>query len=263
MIPKIIHYCWLSDDPYPDKIRKCIESWHQYLPDYEFILWNRTNFDIDSVVWTKQAFDKKKYAFAADYIRAFALKNYGGIYLDLDVEVLKPFDDLLKLPYFIGLERYELSNSIEAAVLGAEKNHPIFSILLEYYENRPFILDDGQMDTLPLPNIIKGCLKKHNYHIKKIKDVEHFDFSDKVVSILPSYYFSPKDNRINKIKVTSQTYSIHHFEGSWTTKKTTSFPYLLQRIAGDKIYYFFIAQPFFIVKDYFRKVIMINATKCL
>ena len=60
MIPKIIHYCWLSNDPYPDKIRKCLESWHRYLPDYKFILWNRDSFDIDSVTWTKQAFERKK-----------------------------------------------------------------------------------------------------------------------------------------------------------------------------------------------------------
>lgn len=121
MIPKIIHYCWLSNDPYPDKIRKCLESWHRYLPDYKFILWNRDSFDIDSVTWTKQAFERKKYAFAADYIRIWALKNYGGIYLDLDVEVLKKFDDLLELPYFMGIERYELTNAVEAAVLGTEK----------------------------------------------------------------------------------------------------------------------------------------------
>lgn len=78
MIPKVIHYCWLSDEPYPDGILACIYSWKKYLPDYEFKLWNFKCFDIDSSQWVKTAFYAGKYAFASDYIRAYALYNYGG-----------------------------------------------------------------------------------------------------------------------------------------------------------------------------------------
>ena len=82
MIPKRIHLCWLSGDPYPQKIQKCIDSWKVHLPDYEIMLWDLKRFDIAQVPWVEQAFRVKKYAFAADYIRLYALYNYGGIYLD-------------------------------------------------------------------------------------------------------------------------------------------------------------------------------------
>lgn len=99
MIPKIIHLCWLSGDPYPPKIQKCLESWKKFLPEYEVMLWDGNRFDLNSSSWVAQAF-AKKYAFAADYIRMYALYHYGGIYLDSDVEVLKSFDELLTLPLF-------------------------------------------------------------------------------------------------------------------------------------------------------------------
>ena len=97
MIPKIIHYCWLSSDPIPLQFEEYIKSWKVHLPDYEFMLWNFDTFDIDESIWVKEAFENKKYAFAADYIRLFAVYNYGGIYLDKDVELLKSFDPFLEL----------------------------------------------------------------------------------------------------------------------------------------------------------------------
>ena len=119
MIPKIIHYCWLSNNPYPEEIVNCINSWKKYLPDYQLMLWNFDRFDIDSSIWVKQAYETKKYAFASDYLRLYALYNYGGIYLDVDVEVINSFDNLLDLPYFIGEEN--TIYAIEAATIGAEK----------------------------------------------------------------------------------------------------------------------------------------------
>ena len=89
MIPKVIHYCWLSDDPMPEESIRYIESWKKILTDYEFVLWDKNRFDIESVLWVKEAYYQKKYAFAADYIRLYAVYNYGGIYLDTDVEVVK------------------------------------------------------------------------------------------------------------------------------------------------------------------------------
>ena len=123
MIPKTIHFCWLSSDPYPEKIQHCINSWKRFLPDYEFVHWNFDRFPRGKSLWVDQAFDSHKYAYAADYIRLYALYNYGGIYLDTDVEVLKSFDDLLSLPYFIGQEPSE--TGIEAAVLGFEKGNKL------------------------------------------------------------------------------------------------------------------------------------------
>lgn len=92
MIPKVIHFCWLSNEPYPDLIKKCIESWKEKLPDYAIKKWDTTNFDVTSVPFVKEAYECKKWAFAADYIRLHALYTEGGIYLDSDVRVLKSFD---------------------------------------------------------------------------------------------------------------------------------------------------------------------------
>ena len=118
MIPKIIHLCWLSGDPYPRKIQDCLDSWKKHLPSYEIILWDTKRFNIHEVPWVEQAFNTKKYAFAADYIRLYALYHHGGIYLDSDVEILKSLDNFLELPYFVGAET---SGTIEAAILEPKK----------------------------------------------------------------------------------------------------------------------------------------------
>ena len=115
MIPKKIHYCWLSNDVMPEKLQRCIESWKINLPDYEIIKWDLTKFPLEKNIWVRQAYERKKYAFAADYIRIYALVTEGGIYLDSDVEVLKPFDDLLHLPFFICKENSP--QGIEAATI--------------------------------------------------------------------------------------------------------------------------------------------------
>lgn len=200
-IPKIIHYCWLSEEPYPELVRRCMQSWKEKLPDYELALWDMSRFDISSVPWVEQACAAKKWAFAADYIRLYALYNYGGIYLDSDVEVLKPFDDLLGRPYFFGREhtpdRIENQDSIEAATMGAEKELPFLKKVMDFYEGHEFIDADGNLDTTTLPTILARKLKGEN------------------LEILPMDYFSPKNTRTLELKITGNTYSIHHFNGSW------------------------------------------------
>lgn len=196
MIPKIIHLCWLSGDPYPPLIEKCIESWKRILPDYSIKIWNTRTIDIESNLWLKQAFSSKKYAFAADYIRFYALYNYGGIYLDADVEVLKSFNNLLDTQYFIG---EEAGGDVEAAVMGAEKGIDWVKECLDYYDERPFIKPDGSYDLRPVPLLINS--KVHKYNLK----------------VLPYTLFSPKDYNIGQVDVTKDTYCIHHFDGKWVT----------------------------------------------
>jgi mannosyltransferase OCH1-like enzyme len=123
MIPKIIHYCWLSDDPVPADYERCTATWKAKLPSYEFMLWDAKRFDINSVIWVKQAFEVGLYAFAADYIRLYAVYNYGGIYLDMDMEAVKPFDPLLRSGLMLAYENHK-SKNIEAGCFGAEKGHP-------------------------------------------------------------------------------------------------------------------------------------------
>lgn len=212
MIPKVIHYCWLSDDPLPDKLQYCINSWHKYLPDYKVIRWDLKRFPLDKSLWVKQAFERKRYAFAADYIRLYALATEGGIYLDSDVEVLKPFDDLLHLPYFVCKENSP--QGIEAAIIGAESNTPWVLRCLEYYNDKSFLSIDGKEQTQVLPAILKSCIERH-FRIRYIDAPSEFAASTDEVCILPMDYFSPKNYVTKKIQITNRTYAIHHFAGSW------------------------------------------------
>lgn len=215
MIPKLIHLCWLSGDPYPPKIRRCIESWHKHLPDYEIILWDTKRFDMESAPWVKEAFEAKKYAFAADYIRFYALYHFGGIYLDSDVEVLKSFDPLLDLPYFAGAEK---AGTIEAAVLGAEKGCDWIKHCLDYYEGRHFLRPDGSYDIRMLPDIMQSWIPESKQIIRLHKggiETLHRKNLDEAVYILPSDYFSPKVFDSRRVLLTPETYAIHHYQTSW------------------------------------------------
>lgn len=152
MIPKIIHFCWISGDPYPEKIALCISTWKKHLPDYEIMLWDTNRFDVNSTAWTKEAYEAKKYAFVADYIRFYAVYNFGGIYLDGDVEVLKSFDDMLDLPYFVGEESMEAN--LEIAIFGAEKGTQWVKDAMDYYVGKHFIKEDGTYEMTVCPVLI-------------------------------------------------------------------------------------------------------------
>lgn len=219
MIPKILHLCWLSGDPYPPKIAKCIASWKKFLPDYEIMIWDTKRFNLDERLWVKQAFENKKYAFAADYIRFYALYHYGGIYLDSDVEVLKNFDDLLHLPYFMGTEK---AGTIEAAILGVEKGVKWVKYCLDYYTERPFIKQDGNMDIRKLPEIMVDEIQKKmpiRYLTNmKLRDIEKLDFNKEII-VMPDEFFSPKVFDSREVLITPNTYTIHHYQNSWFSPK--------------------------------------------
>lgn len=226
MIPKIIHYCWMSGDDYPTDIQKCIDSWHKILPDYEIWLWDTKRFDINSSAWVKEAFERKKYAFCADYIRLYALYNYGGIYLDSDVEVLKSYNDLLDLPYFMGLESKGI---IEAATIGAEKGCPIIKDLMSHYEGRHFVDENGNIDIVIMPQIIQDEIKG-KYSLKIIKTKKEFVYDDNVINVFPYDRFSPIDSTGKRyvLRATESTYSIHHFVSAWVNPRVM----LLVKIFG-------------------------------
>ncbi len=215
MIPKIIHYCWLSNDTYPDNIQKCINSWKKKLPDYKIMLWDLNRSKACTSEWVNEAYSLKRYAFAADYIRFYALYHYGGIYLDSDVEVIRNFDSLLKLPYFIGFDSF---GYFEAAVIGCEPQNPWIKECLEYYKNRHFILQDGVLDTQPLPGIMYNSISK-KFVISKL-NVNYSDYHlDKNLYVHPYQYFSPKRHDTGKIKNQNYTYTIHHYAMSWIPTK--------------------------------------------
>lgn len=164
MIPKIIHYCWLSSDPQPEVIKQCIASWKRYLPDYEIRLWDMHSFDYDSVEFTRDALAQRKWAFVSDYVRLYALYHEGGIYLDSDVRVFGKLDELIKNDFFTGLEMRDKAHTqvyLEAAIMGAVPGHPFIKESLNFYNNRHFLLEDGTMDLTPIPTILSEIMEKH------------------------------------------------------------------------------------------------------
>lgn len=223
MIPKMIHLCWLSGDPYPPKIARCLESWKRYLPDYEIVLWDTNRFDLDSSLWVKQAFEKKKYAFAADFIRFYALYHYGGIYLDSDVEVLKGFDDLLDLPYFMGAEK---AQTPEAAIIGAEKGCDWIKQCLDYYQNRSFIKEDGSLDIKKLPEIMVEQIQILKplcaLSLEDSLNIRQMDMQKEVL-VFSDIFFSPKVFDSREVELTSYTYAIHHYQNSWFSPKAKAY----------------------------------------
>ncbi len=219
MIPKIIHLCWLSGDPYPPKIAKCLQSWEKYLSDYKVILWDTNRFDINNSVWVRQAFERKKYAFAADYIRFYALYHFGGIYLDSDVEVLKSFDDLLDLPYFLGAEK---AQTPEAAIMGAEKGCEWIKQCLDYYKDRLFINNDGSFNIQTVPDImIRQIEQIKPVRVLSIEDslnIRQLDMQKEVL-VFNDAFFSPKVFDSREVEITPYTYAIHHYQNSWFSPK--------------------------------------------
>lgn len=217
MIPKIIHFCWLSDDPFPADVKRYMDTWRRFLPDYEFRHWNFSRFPKSKSKWVEEAYDRRKYAFAADYIRCYALYNEGGIYFDCDIEVLKNFDRLLGLPYFFGYENG--SGCIEAALMGSEPGNPIFKHLLDYYDTHPFVKSDGTLDTMTLPQRIMSAIEHNGYEVADIVSPTDFVKGEKMVSVLPHYYFSPIHHEHKRLESTPETMAIHRFAGSWTSPK--------------------------------------------
>ena len=202
MIPKVIHYCWLSNDEIPADLQQCMDTWQEKLSDYEFIKWDFTKFDKNSSAWVGEAFDNKKYAFACDYIRLFALYNYGGIYMDMDIEVLKKFDSLLNREYMMAKERPD-QVWIEAGCMGAEKGASFIKDCLEYYTGRHFINDDGVFEDTPLPQIMSKVYLEKGYKF----------------NLMEWQTFTCKSYKTGEISKTEDSYTVHHFAGSWKDKE--------------------------------------------
>lgn len=238
MIPKIIHLCWLSGEPYPDKIAKCISTWQKYLPDYEIMIWDTSRFDVKSTIWTSQAYAVRKYAFVADYIRFFAVYNFGGIYLDSDVEVLKPFNSLLNLPYFIGEEC--LGTHLEVAAFGAEKGTQWVKDALDYYTDRPFIKPDGTFDTTISPKIMEAVLFS-KYKKVNIKTPNTFSYEKNDICVFPNWMLCGRkwlNGGKGKIvyDVNEGTFCIHHFAHTWAEFPGGPLHKLYFRITGKDWY---------------------------
>lgn len=229
MIPKILHYCWFGNGEMPELALKCLESWRKYLPDYEIVVWNEENFDVNMYRFSSEAYKEQKFAFVADVCRLYALKNMGGIYLDTDVEFLRPLDEkMLQQKAFTGFEDNLLLSS---AIMGSEKNGDWINDLLPYYANRSFYLEDGSHDVNPNTEIITEFMKTR----KNVQINNTFQELDGYCTIYPSDYFCPKSWKTLKIKQTPNTYCIHHFAGSWLHKKQSVLGRLANFLLGKRI----------------------------
>ena len=224
MIPKIIHYTWFSGDPFPQLIQDCIDSWHRYMPEYEYILWDSEKIKEIHSQWLDECITQRKWAFAADLVRMYAVYQYGGIYLDTDCKVYKSFDPLLNEHSFIGkensihVEGRSTEMYLTSHCFGAEKGDEFVGRCLSYYNNRPFIMSEDmslpmklKFNVLLLPFIQSEIAKQYGYNPNPSANIlQHLE---KSVNVYPSEYF-------DSIKVTDNTFCRHLALGGWRDQRT-------------------------------------------
>ncbi len=225
MIPKTIHYCWFGNNPLPEDAIKCIESWKKYCPGYQIIEWNEKNFDINKVSYVKEAYECKKWAFITDYVRLYVLYNLGGIYMDTDVEVIQSLDRFLKEEAFSGFENIK---SVPTGIMGSIKGQRAIGDMLNEYKDRHFINESGKLDMSTNVEAIT------NYFVENGMRMNNTKQTIKGFTMYPKDYFCPKNCRTLRIELTENTYTIHHFAGTWVDKKTTK-RRIIKKILGPSL----------------------------
>ncbi len=207
MIPKTIHYCWFGEKEKPALTRKCIESWRKLCPDFTIVEWNEHNFDVALNSYTKKCYETKQWAFLSDYIRLIVVFQYGGIYFDTDVEVIRSIDDLLENDAFFGFE----NDSFVATGLGfgAIKKHPSISAMIQQYEQ----VINGKFNTVKCPKLNTDALIPFG-----LKCDGSFQVLPNNITIYPVDYFNPLDDATGRLDITDNTYSINHYGKSWLGK---------------------------------------------
>lgn len=213
MIPKKIHYCWFGRNPLPDSALKCIASWRRFFPDYEIIEWNEDNFDVNAIPYTAQAYEAKKYAFVSDYARFKILYEYGGLYFDTDVEVIRPMDDIIARGPFMGYEidsnNYKVGEVAPGLGLGAEAGMTFYNRIIEAYGLLSFKNADGTLNQKTIVKYNSELLGEYGLSAKPgIQKVAG-------LTIYPSEYFNPLDDLTGRLNVTPNTRSIHWFTKTW------------------------------------------------
>ena len=211
MIPKTIHYCWFGEKMLPQLALDCIASWHKHMPEWEFKLWNEKNFDVNSTPYTKEAYDAGKMAFVSDYVRLWALEKEGGLYMDVDFEVYKPFDDLLEYHAFAGIEGSK-RQPVMVGVCASEPHGQWVTEMLEAYRTRHFLKADGTPDLTTNVQFITALMVANGFR----QDGTEQDYKD--LHVFPVDYFSPRHTTGEYIR-TENTYCEHKGLGSWSENK--------------------------------------------
>jgi len=213
MIPKIIHYCWFGGKNKPAIVRKCIKSWKKHCPDYQIIEWNESNFDVNCIQFCLQAYEAKKWAFVTDYVRLKVIYDMGGIYMDTDVELVKPLDNFLAYDCFLGFQH---ENYVATGlVCGARPRHEFIGENAMVYENMQFIDELDSRKLVVCQEYTTDLLKKRGLLVPGTKDIQEL----KGITVFPPEYFCPYDHRTGVMNDSENTVAIHHFASSWWDKK--------------------------------------------
>lgn len=222
-IPEIIHYCWFGEKPLGDMELACIESWRKFLPGYEIVRWDESNYNFRSCDYVSEAYDAGKWAFVSDYARFDILYRYGGLYFDTDVELIKPIDDIVVRGPFMGCETDwdghgntamapGMTMTVNPGVgLGARPGMELYRTIMDSYRGDSFCKPDGTLDQTTVVMRVTKILMDLGLELKPgIQEVGG-------VWIYPSEFFNPKDYVTGEINTTENTRSIHHFSMSWFT----------------------------------------------
>ena len=243
MIPKIIHYCWFGRGEMPKLARKCIKSWKKYCPDYEIKEWNEDNFDLDMYPYAREAYDNRKFAFVTDVVRLYALYHEGGIYMDTDVEVIKPLDSFLKHTAFSGFEN---EIYVPTGIMASERGGIWAKENLDYYNDHHFLKEDGSIDNTTNVIIITNYMLEHG-----LVQNNTFQIFPGLITMYPKDYFCPKSYVDGVIYKTKNTVTIHHFAGSWLPwdgKLRNRFLWLANNY--PRLYYYCIYLPIYELHKY-------------
>ncbi|OXC22973.1 hypothetical protein AYP82_08220 [Lactobacillus crispatus] len=235
-IPKTIHYFWFGKKPLPPLAQKCIESWRKYCPDYEIKRWDETNFNIDICDYVREAYQAKKWAYVSDYARFYVLNKFGGIYLDTDVELIKPIDNIVDRGPFFALETEEFDSLNPGIGMATYAENKFYKKIIIDYNNSHYLTKEGVEIKLPVGKrvakflIIDGLRNKCG--IQKIDDIY----------IYPKEYFCPLNYFTGELKITQNTVAIHHYAASWLSMQEKRNHKIVQKIsrvfgrkAGEKI----------------------------
>lgn len=209
-IPKIIHYCWFGGGALPESAVRCIESWKRHCPDYEIREWNEKNSDLESCAYVREAYAAKKWAFVSDVIRLQALSEHGGIYMDTDVELLRPLDGFLQHDAFTG---FETPDTVMTGLLACRPGHELFRAFLATYDGAAFLRPDGTPDVTPNVERLTALCRKHGLRTDNTRQTVQG------LTVYPREYFSPGEYDSPRCQVTEHTCAIHHFEGSWLSEE--------------------------------------------
>lgn len=236
MIPKTVHYVWLGSHQIPQPYAEYIDNWHKVLPDYKFVRWDESNCDYLSTDYARQAYQAGKFGFVSDVVRVQVLYEYGGIYLDTDVEVLRGFDDLLGEQMFIGMEN---NAYVQSAVIASEAHHPFWRQVIDFYAQQQFTVK-GKQNLTPNTIYLTYFLQKWGGNFVRLKDSKQvLRNGDSTITVLPRSWLAPIDYTTGESIADDNTRTIHRFAGTWTNTaahKRDKFLCCVRRLVGKKVF---------------------------